>query len=456
LPETLAILLSYYLFSILAKGKYWLPDTSHTIRFIILAIAVPLVVDLILLQFILVITGEQPLNLYWTQFLRNLLGEVATDFRICLVGLFYFSGFMKKRHWLITEPTDTHSSLSEMSLNKKIELLVIFPILFFCSLIIPFDQYWFLYGIVSLYVAIRFGFGETLICNLFSFHITFMLPLIISKVKGEIVEEDYIFNIFLGSLMLYIFAAITGRIISDLKSVEKKLFIQNQELDHTNKELDRFVYSVSHDLSAPLKSIQGLVMIGRLDKSTANKNDYLERINQSVLKLDSFIKEILDYSRNERIAIQKEKNDLSDLCLEVLENLKYTENFSTIRFDLDHIKEVTINTDRLRLKIILTNLFSNVIKFQKKRDGEPSFAKVLTKKEGKKQQILVVDNGIGIEQEYLPRIFDMFYRATFDSDGSGLGLYIAKEAAEKIGGRILVQSEFEKGSTFIVELPVVS
>ena len=452
-PETLAILLSYYLFSKLSKGKYWLPDTSHTIRFIFLAIVVPFIVDLLLLQSILVITGEQPMNLYLAQFLRNLLGEVTTNFGICMVVLFYFSGFMKKRNWLMTEPTDTLPSIVEMNPNKKIELVVIFLVLFFFSLIIPFDQYWFLYGIASLYVSIRYGFGETLICNLFLFLITYILPAFISNIKEEIIQENYLFNVFLGNLMLYIFAALTGRIISDLKSVENKLFLQNQELDQTNQELDRFVYSVSHDLSAPLKSIRGLVMISQLDRSASNKEDYLDKINQSALKLDSFIKEILDYSRNKRMTIQKEKIELADLCVEILENLKYTDNFGSIRFDLDEIKRAVIITDRLRLKMILTNLFSNSIKFQKQRSGEPSFIKVSIKKEGKNQQILVEDNGDGIQKEFQAKIFDMFYRARSDSNGSGLGLYIAQEAAEKIEGRIFVESEFGKGSLFILELP---
>jgi Bacteriophytochrome (light-regulated signal transduction histidine kinase) len=131
---------------------------------------------------------------------------------------------------------------------------------------VPFERLWFVYGFFSLYVAIRFGFGLAVITNYYIFLITYLIPTFLRKyylMQGF--DEENIININLGMLLLYIFAAVTGRVISDLKKVEINLQRKNEELEQTNKELDRFVYSASHDLSAPLKSLLGLINISRKD-----------------------------------------------------------------------------------------------------------------------------------------------------------------------------------------------
>ena len=107
-------------------------------------------------------------------------------------------------------------------------------------------------------------------------------------------------KIQLGSGLLYVFSTVTGRVMSDAGALEKRLSHQNKELEQANKELDRFVYSVSHDLSAPLRSILGLIGISRIEKDEQQLRFYIDNIEASVNKLENFINEILDYSRNER------------------------------------------------------------------------------------------------------------------------------------------------------------
>jgi signal transduction histidine kinase len=253
--------------------------------------------------------------------------------------------------------------------------------------------------------------------------------------------------------LLAVFVAITGRVISDLRYTEDKLQVQFQELQKTNQELDRFAYSVSHDLSAPLKSIQGLVNISKLDTSPEAKQEYIERIGQSVSKLDLFIKEILDYSRNKRLPNQEVQVDVGATCLEVLESLQYMENFQRMKMDLGSINGKIINTDPSRFKIILSNLFSNAIKFQKRISEQTPCLNVSISTDNNKLKLVVADNGEGIQPEMKEKIFDMFFRGNSKSYGSGLGLYIAKESAITLGGSISVESEYGKGTTFILELP---
>jgi signal transduction histidine kinase len=240
--------------------------------------------------------------------------------------------------------------------------------------------------------------------------------------------------------------------MSDNENVERKLNQQNLELEQTNRELDRFVYSVSHDLSAPLKSILGLVNIGRLTKNTDEQLSYLSKIESSVRRLEVFIKEVLDYSQNKRLDSVREQFKLKDLCEEILENLKYNDEFKNVQFDLKDLPETEIISDKTRLKIILNNILTNAIKYQKRTPGHQQLIKVSSSQRSNKVLIDIEDNGEGIHPDFQSKIFNMFFRGHQKSSGSGLGLYIAKEAAEKIGGNIRVQSEYGKGSTFTLEL----
>ncbi|HMR57293.1 MAG TPA: HAMP domain-containing sensor histidine kinase, partial [Cyclobacteriaceae bacterium] len=207
--------------------------------------------------------------------------------------------------------------------------------------------------------------------------------------------------------------------------------------------------------SAPLKSILGLVTISKLESGKEPSSQYLNEIEHSVLKLDSFIGEILDYSRNKRLIITPEQIELKVLCHEILDNLKYLDDYNRILVDLNEFEQNTIQQDKVRLKIILSNLISNAIKFQKKIPGHQPVIKITSKRQSTKTIIRIEDNGEGIKPELSPKIFEMFYRASDRATGSGLGLYIARESAIKIGAQISHHSEYGKGSVFTVEIPEI-
>ena len=226
----------------------------------------------------------------------------------------------------------------------------------------------------------------------------------------------------------------------------------NDQLNKTNSELDRFVYSVSHDISAPLKSIKGLVTLSRLDKDPAITESYLGKIEASVQKLEGFVGEVLDHSRTVRKEIQVESVQIESLVNDIYDNLKYLDNFDRINFIFD-FKVPLISTDKFLIKVALSNLLSNAIKYQKRYHDHPAEIKVSTQLVNSQIQICIADNGEGIADAYKDRIFEMFYRGTSNSSGSGLGLYIAKEAIEKLHGSIAVETTYGKGSVFPLQLP---
>jgi signal transduction histidine kinase/ligand-binding sensor domain-containing protein len=227
---------------------------------------------------------------------------------------------------------------------------------------------------------------------------------------------------------------------------------RTKKLEKTIDELDRFVYSASHDLSAPLKSVLGLLNIAKIDMDQSRVQEYLQYIEHSILKLEEVIKSLIAYSRNTRLEVQLQQFNLYDLVDEVIAELAFLPYSKNIKF-LKHIeKNCIIHSDRQRLKIVLHNLINNSIKYSDPEKPE-SFVKVACHHNEKKHVIRIEDNGIGIVEEMQPKIFTMFFRATEKSDGSGLGLFIVKETLAALKGKIKVFSVPGEETTFQISLP---
>lgn len=448
--DVIFILLSWLLFAKLVKGKYWIPDVRNLIYYLLLGILIPVLVEILYLELTQIYFGDQQASQFATHFATNVLSDVTTNFGISLPILYYITPYVNQKKLLLT-PVSIERILEPK--RKVLEVLIIYSTIIILSATVNFYSFWYIYGLFPLYAALRFGFGPAILMNCIIFLLTYLVPFAFKKLSIGYLDVDISHvSIHIGTMLLYVFSAITGRVINDLRKVEKRLLRQNDELEQTNKELDRFVYSVSHDLSAPLKSILGLVNISRLTNNTDDQKTYIGKIEASVRKLEQFITEILDYSRNKRIQITPEQIQLKELCAEILENLHHMEGYHKIQFDLSGIESVNIKNDRTRLKIIFNNIITNAIRFQKKMPDHMPFIKISSWNENNSTKIVIADNGEGISPEVKPKIFDMFYRGHQNSQGSGLGLYIAKETIEKINGSISVESEYGKGTQFKIEL----
>nr|WP_294936671.1 HAMP domain-containing sensor histidine kinase [uncultured Flavobacterium sp.] len=226
--------------------------------------------------------------------------------------------------------------------------------------------------------------------------------------------------------------------------------VQNENLIVANKELDKFVYSASHDLRSPITSLKGLIEIARDEDDVKKIRDYLALMHESLTMQDQFISDIIDYSRNKRKEHVQELINLDCLIDEVVAQHQHIKEANTI----DIKKELAIDkiySDSVRLKIILNNLVSNAIKYSDKAKMK-RFISIKASNNDSSYQIEIEDNGIGIKDEYKNRIFEMFF-VTNNNMGSGLGLYIAKEAAENLNGDIRVNSEINVGTKFTVTIP---
>ena len=228
--------------------------------------------------------------------------------------------------------------------------------------------------------------------------------------------------------------------------------IAADELVKANFELDSFVYRSSHDLRAPLRSVLGLINLVRLEDDAQQQDNYLNLIEKSVNRLDNFINDLTHFSRNSRMSIERLKVDFKAILDESIENLRYMENASQVEVRVNITQDCDFFSDSSRISIILHNLLSNSVKYQRIASGD-SFVTANIHVTAQNATITVTDNGMGIEAEYLPKIFDMFFRASANSYGSGLGLYITKQAVEKLMGTLHVESKVNAGTTFTITLP---
>jgi len=240
--------------------------------------------------------------------------------------------------------------------------------------------------------------------------------------------------------------------ISSRKNAEELRKRHNIELEKTNQELDNFVYRVSHDLKAPISSAKGLINLAKLEKEPEKVQECMVMIEQSMNKLDSFILDILDYSRNSRMAVEPAEIDLQGTVKEIINNLSHLDQARNIKKEMHVEMDKPFSSDQRRINFILNNILSNAIKFADPEKSE-QYIRVSIKVDEEEAVIKCEDNGIGIDEAHLEKIFDMFYRATERMTGSGLGLYIVKEAVDKLNGEIKVESQAGAGTRFVVTIP---
>jgi PAS domain S-box-containing protein len=224
------------------------------------------------------------------------------------------------------------------------------------------------------------------------------------------------------------------------------------ELQKVNFELDSFVYHSSHDLRSPLRSILGLINIYRHEDDQYLRDEYIDRIERSINKLDHLVKELLSISRNDRV-------DDPHVEVQFMVEIDHSVDGYYNALDTDNLSLETkvkqpfpFVTDLTRVKVILNNIISNAIKY---RDTEKELSKVIVDIETNKKEaiIKVIDNGEGIPKDQIPHIFDMFHRASDHSEGSGLGLYIVKNVANKLNAKVSVVSEPYVETIFTITIP---
>ncbi len=231
--------------------------------------------------------------------------------------------------------------------------------------------------------------------------------------------------------------------ITDRKKTEK-------ELMETNQELDTFFYKASHDLKGPLASVMGIVNLARLEFPDHEIDKYFGMIETSVKRLDRTLMDLIEIARTRQGSSKLTLINIKELVEETLISLKHFPGYNHVNFEIRIDISVEITADRVLLFSVLQNLIQNAINYC---NQQRPWVRVLAYGVSGGIEIEVADNGNGISDSIRNRVFEMFYRGHPDSTGSGLGLFIVKNALEKMKGRIKFESKDGEGTTFTVFIP---
>jgi signal transduction histidine kinase len=234
------------------------------------------------------------------------------------------------------------------------------------------------------------------------------------------------------------------------KSNEEQLQkAQMNELMKINTELDKFVYSASHDLRAPLLSIMGVIDL--MKRESGQDPLYLNHIESSVKKLDTFVTNIINYSRNNKVEVSRDEIDFHALIDSVIDHLKYLEGGRVVKCSRQINQEASMFTDADRLTVVFHNLIANV--FQHYDKWKESTCSIHVHVNREVASVRISDNGVGIRPDFLDRVFEMFFRASERSNGSGLGLYVVRQTIDKLHGTVGISSTLGTGTEVVIEIP---
>lgn len=225
-----------------------------------------------------------------------------------------------------------------------------------------------------------------------------------------------------------------------------------EKLKASNHDLKTFIYRSSHDLRTPLTSVLGLVDLAKMEINDPMAIEYFGYIDGLTKKMDHLLLTLIEVMSVRDHELKIEDVDPGELLDEIAKSLKYQEGFDRINFHVEYQLSERVQTDRTLLHNIVFNLVENALIYRKRECPEPQIAVWVTE-DSKNMMLEVIDNGIGIKKEDKSKVFDMFFRATNLSIGSGLGLYMVKSSVERLRGRVYLESQVAGGTKFTVILP---
>jgi len=231
--------------------------------------------------------------------------------------------------------------------------------------------------------------------------------------------------------------------ISERKNTERELL-------ETNHELDTFFYKASHDLKGPLASVMGIVNLARLESNDKLMEGYFEMIETSIRRLDRTLLDLIELARTRKGSTKISRINIKDLVDEILGSLKHVKDFDKINFELKIDSGTEISADKVLVLSVFQNLIHNAINYCKR---ESPWIRVKVDRTVKGIEAEIADNGPGIPEHIQGRVFEMFYRGHQESSGSGLGLFIVKNALEKMQGKIHFETKPGSGTSFFVTIP---
>jgi signal transduction histidine kinase/ligand-binding sensor domain-containing protein len=226
-----------------------------------------------------------------------------------------------------------------------------------------------------------------------------------------------------------------------------------RKLQQTNKDLDTFTYKTSHDLKGPISRIKGILALARFENPEAKTDKYLDLIEKTTKEMDILLSKLTQVHNIYNSKVEYNTIYIPTIFKEVMEKISPLVEQSKFKFQFDLKNENEFKTDEKMLELILLNLLENALIYADDKKPQQEI-KLSTFRKENTFNLSIEDNGVGIPEKQLPRIFEMFYRGSEKSIGNGLGLYLVKVAVEKIGGQLKVETKEFEFTRFTIEFPL--
>lgn len=230
----------------------------------------------------------------------------------------------------------------------------------------------------------------------------------------------------------------------------------NESLHKVNEELDNFIYKTSHDIRGPLASLKGMCNVALMDVKDPLALNYLSKLDITAEKLNTILTRLLIVNQINNSSLATDRIDFESIVDDVLTLERKKGLPRRLSISKDICQKINFQSDREFVRIILENLIDNAIKFHNDSDRVEPFVNISVQEKEDHVSINVVDNGIGISEGHPDKIFQMFSRASERSETGGIGLYITKTAAEKLGGTVHLKTTPEGYTEFYVKLPLTA
>ena len=248
-------------------------------------------------------------------------------------------------------------------------------------------------------------------------------------------------------------AAINSQLEIKVRQRTWEIAQTNEKLLQALHDLDRFIYKMSHDIRGPLVRMLGLTQLGLKDVEEGEAREYLLMLEDTANQMNDKLGRLLLINQINHKELAAEKFALLPMVQEIVQRCASIDGYEHVEIQLKVEEGVTLNTDPYLLNIVLQNLIENAIKYRNTSHTAESFMRVSCQRQDDHTYIDVADNGIGISQEQVEKLFEMFSRAVDYQKGAGLGLYIAKMIMEKLGGKIQLYENRKRYTQFRLELP---
>jgi signal transduction histidine kinase len=239
----------------------------------------------------------------------------------------------------------------------------------------------------------------------------------------------------------------------ELQGTLEKNNEQTRIIEDKNAELDAFFYRISHDLKGPIASMLGLCILARMDIEDEKALTYIDQQHSQINRLNHIITSLVNLTQLNHADMGKQTIDFAKMIEECIESLRALPNHPLVHFKQMIDPGIEFNSEWALVNGIVQNLIENAIKYSQ-RNSPYVFTRVF--QDANFVFIEVQDNGQGIPHEHQGRIFEMFFRATQNASGTGLGLYILKRSVDRLRGTVFFKSTPGVGSTFTVKLPLIT